>query len=268
MIPLFQNDNILDIDIVALQEPWRNTRDQTTYHPRKDSFHLLYPESDKARVCFFINKKIDQSTWTYTTDGPDVISLHLNLPDRYIHIHNLYNPVNAEETSTSIPILKRRLAAHPNEEHIVLGDFNLHHEAWGGLGVSKTLIEKSEELLIVTQRWEMEQMVPVGTATYKESTGQSTIDLVFATPLLTESLITCGIAGDFDHDSDHQPILSKWTMRTVDNPLSSQLLLSKIDIPALKKTLAEELAKDPSCTSTTPNELDIKVYSLINAIVC
>ncbi len=84
-------------------------------------------------------------------DGPDIISLHLNLPDRCIHIHNIYNPVNAEEISTSILILKHRLAAHPNE-HIVLGDFNLHHETWEGMGASKALIEKSEELLIVAQR--------------------------------------------------------------------------------------------------------------------
>ena len=39
-----------------------------------------------------------------------------------------------------------------------------------------------------------------------------------------------------------------------------------MDIPALKKALIEELAKDPPYTSTTPNELDIKFYSLINAI--
>ena len=55
-------------------------------------------------------------------------------------------------------------------------------------------------------------------------------------------------------------------MRTVDNPLSSRLLLSKMDIPALKKTLTEELAKDLPSSSTTPNELDIKVHFLINAI--
>lgn len=109
-------------------------------------------------------------------------------------------------------------------------------------------------------------MLPIGTATYKESTGESTIDLVFATPLLTESLITCGITGDFDHDSNQQPILSKWTMRTIDNPLSSRLLLSKMDIPALKKTLAKELAKDPPYTFITSNKLDIKVNSLINTI--
>ena len=164
------------------------------------------------------------------------------------------------------PDSKTQTSRTSNEEHIVLGDFNLHHEAWGAPGASKALIEKSEELLIVTQRWEMEQMVPVGTATCKESTGESNIDMIFATLLLTESLIACDIAGDFDHDSDHQPILSKWTMRTIDNPLSSRLLLSKMDIPALKKTLTEELAKDPPCTSTTPDELDIKVHSLISAI--
>ena len=62
MIPLFQNDNIFSIDIIAIQEPWRNTRDITTYHPQKDTFYLLYPETNKARICYFINKKIDQTT--------------------------------------------------------------------------------------------------------------------------------------------------------------------------------------------------------------
>ena len=90
-----------------------------------------------------------------------------------------------------------------------MGDFNLHYRALGGPRASKALIEKSEELLIITQRWEMEQMVPVGTATYRQSIGESTIDLIFAKPLLSESLISCDIAGVFDHDSDHQPILSK-----------------------------------------------------------
>ena len=128
MIPLFSNDEILDIDIIALQAPGRNTGDQTIYHPRKDSFHLLYSENDKTRVCFFINKRIDQSTRTYTKDRPDIISLFLNLPDKYIHIHNIYNPVNEEEISTRILILKHRLAAHLNEEQIALRDFNLDHK--------------------------------------------------------------------------------------------------------------------------------------------
>ena len=119
---------------------------------------------------------------------------------------------------------------------------------------------------MVTQRWEIEQMVPVGTTTYKESMGESTIDLIFATPLLSESLISCGIEDKFDHDSDHQPILSQWMLQTVDSPLSSRLLLSKMDVPKLKKALLEELVKDPPRHSQTANELDAQVYSLIGAI--
>lgn len=145
-------------------------------------------------------------------------------------------------------------------------DFNLHHEAWGQLVVSKTLVKKLEELLIVTQRWEIEQIVVIGIATYKKSTGKGIVDLVFAMPLLIESLITCSIAGNLDYDSDQKPILSKWTMHTINNSLSLQLLLSKIDISALKKMLVEELAKDPPYISTMPNELDIKIHSLIDAI--
>ncbi len=181
-------------------------------------------------------------------------------------MHNLYNLVNAKEVSSSISILKHRLVAHPNEEHIVLEDFNFHHEVWRGPRASKTLIEKSDELLIVTPWWKMEQMVSVSTAAYRESNGESHIDLIFATPLLSENLISFDIVGDFDHDSDHSPISSKWAIRTIDNPLSLRFFLSKMDIPTLTKTLTENLAKDLLCTSTTLDELEIKICSLIGDI--
>lgn len=156
MIPLFLNDMIFSIDIIAIMEPWRNTHNITTYHSEKNTFHFFYFKTNKARVCYFIDKKIDQTSWTYTTDGPDVMSLHFNLPDRCIYIYNIYNPVNLKEVSTRIPILKRKLAAHLNKKHIILGDFDLHHEVWGGPRAFKGLIEKSEKLLIIAQRWEME----------------------------------------------------------------------------------------------------------------
>lgn len=48
--------------------------------------------------------------------------------DVYISITCTYNPVNAEETSTSIPSLSRifRQKAH------CIKRFNLHHEEWEG----------------------------------------------------------------------------------------------------------------------------------------
>lgn len=112
----------------------------------------------------------------------------------------------------------------------------------------------------------MEKIVLIDITSYKESTGESTINLIFATLLLTKNLIIYDIVGNFDHDSEHQSILFKWTIHTIDNLLSLRLFWSKIDILALKKALIEELAKDPPRTSIMPNEWGIKVYSLINVI--
>ncbi len=51
-------------------------------------------------------------------------------------------------------------------------------------------------------------------------------------------------------------------LQTVDSPLSSRLLLSKIDVRKLKKAFLEELVKDSPSHSQTANELDAQVYSL------
>lgn len=45
-------------------------------------------------------------------------------------------------------------------------------------------------------------MVPVKMATYKGSTGKSIINLIFAIPLLLESLVQCKILEDCDYNSD------------------------------------------------------------------
>ena len=111
--------------------------------------------------------------------------------------------------STSIPILEQRLAANLHKEYISLGNFNLYSESWGKLEASTAHIEKSEELLLVMQREELEQIVLIRMAIYKESTKESTIDLIFTISLLSKNLIYCKIAEDLDHNSDHQLILSE-----------------------------------------------------------
>ncbi len=118
---------------------------------------------------------------------------------------------------------------------------------------------------MITQRWKIEQMVSVRTTTYKESTGESNIDLIFTTLLLLESLISCGIEDKFVHYSDHYLILPQWMLQTVDSPLSSRFLQSKIVVQNLKRALLEELVKDSPRYTQTANELNTQVYSLIVA---
>lgn len=68
MATLLRDPRIDSYDILAIQEPWRNPFSETTHHPAKNQFHLCYPDSgepDPARVCFFVNKRIDQSKWAF-----------------------------------------------------------------------------------------------------------------------------------------------------------------------------------------------------------
>lgn len=137
------------------------------------------------------------------TDGPDLISLNFNLPNKFIYIHNLYNPINAKKVNISIQILKHRLSAHLNREHIILKNFILYHKTWEELRTSKTLIEKSENLSIVISRWEIDQMVSISIAIYNKSIWKSTINLIFAILLFWKSLIYCNVANNFDYNLDY-----------------------------------------------------------------
>src|SRR5947207_467006 len=110
MTPLLHDKEILDYDILAIQEPWRNTFDNSTmHHPLKDRFHLIYPKEDKARVCFFVNKRLNTTSWKITHTSADMCTMitlelkttHTQEIDDYteqipspqrIHIHNVYNP--------------------------------------------------------------------------------------------------------------------------------------------------------------------------------
>ena len=79
MATLLRDPRIHEYDILAIQEPWRNPYMATTHHPAKDVFHLCYPaaadEEGPARVCFFVNKRIDHNRWRFKEHSRDVCSL-------------------------------------------------------------------------------------------------------------------------------------------------------------------------------------------------
>ena len=79
---LLRDPAIYDFDIIAIQEPWRNPYSATTHHPAKDRFHLCYPTGDAeglAQVCFFVNKKLDQTKWRFKERTRDICSVIINI---------------------------------------------------------------------------------------------------------------------------------------------------------------------------------------------
>jgi hypothetical protein len=62
--------------LIAIQEPWLNKFQDTTHHPTKDIFHLIYPlmvEGVQVGVCFFVNKSLDIKAWEAKILAPNHI---------------------------------------------------------------------------------------------------------------------------------------------------------------------------------------------------
>jgi hypothetical protein len=64
---------IREFDVIAIQEPWRNSYLNTTHHPYGLNFDLLYPDSPDTRTCFLVNKRIPATRWTATHHSPDLV---------------------------------------------------------------------------------------------------------------------------------------------------------------------------------------------------
>lgn len=241
MIPFFEQLNTSTYDILAIQESWRNSFQHTTNNRLSQFFELSYMPHQATRVCFFINKKIALSTWNVIYHTPDFITLKIRTSNaRRIHIHNVYNPCQHSGDPSLIPTIIDKLNGRgSNIEHILPGDFNLHHPLWWGLGVATD--EDAKHLIFFTQSIDMEQVLPCGTITWWRGSSISILDLVFMTPLLRNSLVECRLSQSADCHSDHKPICIVINLFTTPPSLQQKRNCKNVDIPTLQTRLATNL---------------------------
>jgi exonuclease III len=136
LIPLLQDPRIKEFDILAIQEPWRNPFITTGYCPSNANFYLVYPPEHLARVSLYVNKRLHPDTWTVTYQSADAQTVTIRYDQdngegkTTIAIHNIYNPpgsYNSQEPGTLETLRKTLNDLTIKHEHVVLGDFNLHH---------------------------------------------------------------------------------------------------------------------------------------------
>ena len=58
MASLLQDERIQVFDLIAIQEPWKNSTVNTTHHPCGQYFDLVYLDEPDTRTCFLVNKRI------------------------------------------------------------------------------------------------------------------------------------------------------------------------------------------------------------------
>jgi hypothetical protein len=257
---------------MSSQRPQRTIM-ATNHHPAKDAFHLCYPatadEEGPARVCFFVNKRIDHNRWRFKEHSRDVCSLVIE-PSRdqqeqqSVAIHNIYNAVGGGGTIGSTLVdIRAVLEKHSSNEQILLGDFNLHHPLWGGQNV-KHIDPQAEDLIAIIEDFDLSNTLAAGTITYEEAARQTTIDLCLVTVGLVDRVIRSQVDRDLDHDSDHLPISTVLDM-TVQHLRETtkrnwKRMNEKTYLEALKETLP------PLRRPTTKLALDNYVRDVITAI--
>ncbi|EED11574.1 conserved hypothetical protein [Talaromyces stipitatus ATCC 10500] len=247
MATFLRDPRVLRASVIAIQEPWRNELNDTTHQPARLTHQLLYPKSknnQRARVALFVNKSIDPASWSHTVVSPDYQILHIRYqrrlpnsnPESYephdLYIHNIYR---SSRTSA----------------HLVLGDMNVHHPAWGGPGTK--IDEQATKLLEIMDRHGIELTTEEGVVTWERGQSQSTIDLTFLSTSLFNRLILHERADEIQHDSDHRPIRMQIDIDTPTYELPHRRnwaatsvkllheLLSQITVPILTNALKSHI---------------------------
>ena len=187
-----------------IQKSWRNTRDAHVYNSCNIDFTLI---NNEDKLCFLINKKIDNNNWmtTWHFEKVETITMrHRFNIVMMINIHEIYNSSFASHTKTTnlsnLFALKQTLRMQ--SESIIVDDFNLHHSLWARHFYSRqhALFEILIELMRETD----------ATLTLFEDTitrdcheERTTINLFFITNALINRLIKCDINHSMKNFFDH-----------------------------------------------------------------
>jgi len=271
MATLLRDPRAMEFDILAIQEPWANPFMHTTHHPAKDQFHLCYPQnegSDPARVCLYINKRLDHSKWQFESHSRDLCTVTITLGQgderREIKLHNIYNPNRGAENRRSVlPHLRRVLDSAQQADQILIGDFNLHHEMWGGSHIPRTEAE-AEDLVEIMEDYNLTNALAPGTITYEENNRRTTIDLCLVTLGLVDRVIRCEVDRDLDHDSDHLPIVTFLDVSAKQLSREPSRSWKSIDEKKFRSAVLSKLP--PQRRPRTRNALDRYVGEIVAAL--
>src|ERR1700754_2479032 len=103
LIGLLQAPEIAKIDILAVQEPWRNRHNGEGYNPRNSPFYLIETTSEKTKAAIYVNKRIPKSQISEIYKDTNLISLKMRTTKEDVYIHNLYIEPTSHSTKDIPP---------------------------------------------------------------------------------------------------------------------------------------------------------------------
>lgn len=218
--------------ILAIQEPYFNRFTRTTYCP--SGFALLYEPQETTRTCFMVSKQLNPSHWSVTHYGPNVSALRLAVHSAELTLINVYNPRDERPQIQTWPTILQAIQ-DSTKEVLLLGDFNTHHPAWGGV---RTACEPQADLLWRnTQAHGLNLLTTRGEATWKRGIQESVIDLTFASQVLSDRVIRCGPVPQWATTCDHIPIRIELDLTIYPPAPPKRFALHKLDTAGFLKAV-------------------------------
>jgi hypothetical protein len=148
-------------------------------------------------------------------------------------------------------------------EHLILGDMNVHHPAWGGPGTK--IDTEATELLEIVDRHEIELATEEGLITWERGQSKSTIDLTCLSASLFNRLILIERADTVQHDSDHWPIRTRIDIQTPINEPPKRRNWAATDVKSLTEMLEQDLMI-PSLTDPSHAHIELATVAFTSAI--
>lgn len=192
--------------------------------------------------------------------------------DHYLQVHNLYNEPSTQPAPvlTELQMVLREEGRFNNEgpgtstQHIIVGDFNIHHPIWGGSGARAD--SRAAELIVLLDEFHLSSNLPTGTPTYFSAQGnETTIDLCLTTEELTEQVMKCRTREDLDHNSDHMPIETILNISIGATPPLEKYSWECLDHIKFEGMLHQKLPNPPSRVAT-PEAIDFYTEELSKII--
>ena len=123
-----------------------------------------------------VSRNIDAGHWRRQQFGPCVATLWFRLEGLETTIINVYKLQEEGLNGQALSTLKEALKLAKGEV-ILLGDFNMHHPAWGGIHVASET--QAKRLLLEVEARGLKLATVQGEPTWKRGQRESVIDLTF-----------------------------------------------------------------------------------------
>ena len=138
LVDLIADERVREMDILAIQEPWTNSRDDRKgYCPSGSPFTLISTATENTRAAIYVNRRIRPKDLEVVRVEDSLITVNLRLQigeeEVRVAVHSAYNKPPESRSTREVPeqlkAIIRAISNNDIPEKILLGDFNLHHPA-------------------------------------------------------------------------------------------------------------------------------------------